>query len=87
MLSPLAFGLVFSRVFSHVTQDIPPRKKGNVLYIANLIEQLVMYAKKLASFAPDHSAFYHILTSVDLFSQENGLRINIGKLGVCYKTI
>ena len=36
-LSPLAFGLFFDRVVSHMAWAIPPSQKGNALHIANLI--------------------------------------------------
>ena len=78
-LSPLAFGLFFDRVVSQVAQDILPSQKGNALHIPNLIVQLVLYTDDLAIFAPNASALWYILTSVDLFCYENGLRINKSK--------
>ena len=56
LLSPLAFGLIFDRVVGYVAQAIPPSQKGNSLYIANLIVQLVLYANDLAVFELNPSA-------------------------------
>ena len=49
-LSQLAFELFLNKFVIYVAQIIPPRQKGNALYIANLNIQLVMYANGLDIF-------------------------------------